>query len=130
MTTTDDNRRPEPKYRASGLNEVIAENVARVRNENAITQAELARRAGMGRLAIVGIEAGTRLVAVNDLANLCFALNCTLADLLEGDPIRVVDRNGMPLLWARRFLLPDRQDSPIENALRALIREEVARATQ
>lgn len=123
-----DRNSPSPQYRASGLNEVIAQNVTRIRIANAVTQAELARRAGMRRLAIVGIEQGSRLVAVNDLANLCFALNCSLSDLLEGDPDRVVDGNGMPLMWARKFLLPERQGSPVEHALRQLVREEVGRA--
>lgn len=128
MTTHDDAGRPEPKYRASGLNEVIAQNVSRLRVKNALTQAELARRAGMGRLAIVGIEQGSRLVAVNDLAPICFALQCSLADLIEGDGDRPLDKGGMPLMWARRFLLPEERPSAIERALRQLVREEMSRA--
>lgn len=113
---------PQP-YRASGVNEVIRGNIERIRQERGLTQTELATRAGMQRNTIGTIERGTRLVTVNDLLPIAYALEVSLRELLNGPENRRVD--GGTLGWARRTLIPDPPPETIEAALRRLVREEL-----
>jgi transcriptional regulator with XRE-family HTH domain len=52
-----------------------------------ITQEELGRRIGRAKQTVSEIEAGTASLAAEDLPDVCRALGCTLAELLDrADP--------------------------------------------
>jgi transcriptional regulator with XRE-family HTH domain len=115
--------------RASGLNAVVARNATRLRIEANLTQVDVARRSGVNRLVIHGIENGSRIVGLNDLPRLCFALQCSLDDLLDGPVSIPLDtEEDMTLGDARTLMLRPAQSATLDGLLRRLIREEVRRA--
>jgi transcriptional regulator with XRE-family HTH domain len=61
----------------------LAENVKYYRSRLEITQEELARRAGLNRSYLAGIESGRRNISARTLEKLASALGVAAADLLE-----------------------------------------------
>jgi putative transcriptional regulator len=60
----------------------LGERLRRLRGEAGLTQAELAERAGVGRVTVVRIENGKMYARTETLRRLARALGVTLADLL------------------------------------------------
>jgi transcriptional regulator with XRE-family HTH domain len=56
--------------------------VRRVRERRRLTQSELARRSGVGRITLVRIEAGTQQATLATLERLARALRVPMRDLL------------------------------------------------
>jgi DNA-binding XRE family transcriptional regulator len=65
------------------LNETIAMNVLRARQEQGLTQEELADRAGLSNRYIGAIERATVSISITVLAQVAAALNLEPADLLH-----------------------------------------------
>ncbi len=61
----------------------LAENVKYYRSRLEITQEELARRAGLNRSYLAGIESGRRNISARTLEKLASALGVAAADLLK-----------------------------------------------
>lgn len=55
------------------------------REHSALTQQQLAERAGLSRAYLAQLEAGARVGTVDVLAKLAAAIGCLVDDLLEGD---------------------------------------------
>lgn len=53
-----------------------------------LTQEQLAEKVGLARPAITAIEQGKRKVSVEELIKFAAALDCSLPDLIGGDPQR------------------------------------------
>ena len=65
------------------LNETIAMNVLRARQEQGLTQEELADRAGLSNRYIGAIERATVSISITVLAQVAAALNLEPSDLLH-----------------------------------------------
>ena len=65
------------------LNEIIAMNVLRARQEQGLTQEELADRAGLSNRYIGAIERATVSISITVLAQVAAALNLEPSDLLH-----------------------------------------------
>jgi transcriptional regulator with XRE-family HTH domain len=65
------------------LNEIIAINVLKARQELGLTQEELADRAGLSNRYIGAIERATVSISITVLAQVAAALNLEPADLLR-----------------------------------------------
>ncbi len=64
---------------------VLGKRLRRLREQAGLTQAELARRAGVGRVTVVRIEKGRIYARTETLRRLARALGTSLADLLAPD---------------------------------------------
>ena len=69
--------------------ESIAANVARLRLDRQLTQAELARKAGLSRVALGKIERGAVVPRAQTLADLARALGVSVGDLVT--PVRPLE---------------------------------------
>jgi transcriptional regulator with XRE-family HTH domain len=74
------------------LRPAFGQRVRQLRLERALTQEQLAERAGMHWTYISGVERGRRNPSLNVLGQLAGALGLSLADLLTG-----VDQGSKPL---------------------------------
>lgn len=64
----------------------VSENIRRFREENGISQAELARRVSVTQAMICQIERGTKLPSLVLGALIAQELGCEMEDLLETQP--------------------------------------------
>jgi transcriptional regulator with XRE-family HTH domain len=97
----------------------------RVRNEQRMTQAELAERVALGRTSIVNIEKGQQRVYLHTVYALAGALGVLAPDLLPDEPI---DATQMPAQvqelpvaereWVMRRLAPTQEQRPEEGSER------------
>ncbi len=74
------------------LNEVVAMNVLRARQDLGLTQEELAARAGLSTRYVGAIERATVSISITVLAQIATALNLEPTDLLR-DPQRTKRKN-------------------------------------
>ena len=62
--------------------EIVGNNISKIRHECGLSQEELADRAGLHRTYISGIERGQRNVSINNLFSIATALGCSPCDLV------------------------------------------------
>lgn len=65
------------------LAEAVAATLRAERAAASMTQAELAKRAGLGYQTVIRLEKGTRSPTVEQLARLCSALGLSMSELVE-----------------------------------------------
>jgi transcriptional regulator with XRE-family HTH domain len=57
------------------LHQLFGQNVRRIRQEQGLTQADLALKAGINRSYLVGVERGQRRISMENIAKIAHALN-------------------------------------------------------
>lgn len=77
--------------------EHLAQNLRRLRLKAGLSQEELARRAGLSRRMVNGLEAGTANISLSNLDNLATALGVTFVELVR--PALAHDGHIRALLW-------------------------------
>ena len=87
---------------------IIASNVARLRLDRQLTQEELARKAGLSRMALGNIERGTATPRAKTIAALAKALQVPLGDLVRPvRPLETVRFRARARLHARAQILAE-----------------------
>ncbi|MEU3452278.1 helix-turn-helix transcriptional regulator [Micromonospora sp. NPDC006766] len=69
--------------------ERFAANVAQVRRARGMSQEDLANQIGMGRTAVVAIEAGGRRIRLGEACQIADVLGVSLAELIGDQPITI-----------------------------------------
>lgn len=67
----------------------FARNVGSVRRARDMTQEELATAVGLGRYAIVAVEAGGRRIRLSEAYAIAAALGVTLDAMVSNDPVTI-----------------------------------------
>jgi transcriptional regulator with XRE-family HTH domain len=65
------------------IEQTVAENIRRLREERNVSLSELSRRSGVAKATLSSLEAGAGNPTIQTLTALAAALNCSLGDLIE-----------------------------------------------
>lgn len=81
------------------LSSIISRNVRRFREEQGLSQVEMARRAGLSKQTVLGIEAGRGNPTVETLETIAVALGVTARALVSELGSEVLFQSGEHALW-------------------------------
>lgn len=69
----------------NSLRKIVASQLKKIRQERGLSQEALADIAGLHRTYVGSVERGERNISIDNIERLVTALNCTAADLVNGD---------------------------------------------